>query len=69
MTGVAMRLPQLSDIGWFHTLGSLPAGAPVASPEAPLVAAIQVSLLGLLIVGVVLQLTVTRARLKRAIYG
>lgn len=58
-------LPSFTEI-----LTRLPAGAPIAaSPEAPLVVAIQVSLLLLLIGGIVYQLTVMRARLKRAIYG
>lgn len=58
-------LPSFTEI-----LTRLPAGAPIAaSPEAPLVVAIQVSLLLLLIGGIVYQLTVMRVRLKRAIYG
>lgn len=58
-------LPSFTEI-----LTRLPAGTPIAaSPEAPLVVAIQVSLLLLLIGGIVYQLTVMRVRLKRAIYG
>lgn len=58
-------LPSFTEI-----LTRLPAGAPIAAgPEAPLVVSIQLSLLALLIGGVVLQLTILRDRLKRAIYG